>query len=74
MSIVHACHLALHCVSRSDYTINKRLKIQKHMTKGRHIRAKTAGFILLSGQGVYPPYTLSGLTTKKKHFFYVCLP
>ena len=25
-------------------------------------------------RGVYPPYTLSGPTTKKKHFFYVCLP
>ena len=30
---------------------------------------------LLSGRGgVTPPYTLSGPTTKKKNFFYVCLP
>ena len=26
------------------------------------------------GRGVYPPYILSGPTTKEIHFFYVCLP
>ena len=30
-------------------------------------------FFCLVVRGVYPPYTLSGPTTKK-HFFYVCLP
>ena len=34
---------------------------------------KKVVFCLVAG-GVTPPYTLSGPTTKKKHFFYACLP